>query len=120
MNIVRFSDIVETNGKTIRENNLELQHKIPIGTLVEVKTSEWLGDGACEKIHARWFVAMHGRDCDGTPLYGLAARLPLPDKNSPMYWWTFRGFGYSEESLTVLEVTNELIRGEGALEWGEK
>jgi len=36
-----FGDIVEKNGKTIRENNLALTHKIPIDTLVEVKYDQW-------------------------------------------------------------------------------
>jgi hypothetical protein len=69
---INVADIVEENGKTIRENNLEKTHDIPIGTLVEVKYDEWYGDGACEKVHARLWVIGHSRDCDGTPLYNLS------------------------------------------------
>lgn len=53
------------NGKTVRENNLELKHDIPLGTLVEID---------CDYIDVhglRLFVGAHGRDCDGTPLYSL-------------------------------------------------
>lgn len=53
------------SGKTIRENNLELNHDIPLGTLVEID---------CDYIDEhglRLFVGGHGRDCDGTPLYSL-------------------------------------------------
>lgn len=70
--LVNFADIIEENGKTIRENNLEKTHDIPIGTLVEVKFDEWHGNGACEKTHARLWVVSHDRDCDGTPLYSLS------------------------------------------------
>lgn len=71
MEVVIFSDIVEENGKTIRENNMKIKHNIPIGTLVEVKYNEWGSGGSCAKIHARLWVISHNRDCDGTPLYAL-------------------------------------------------
>lgn len=64
--IVNFADIREKNGKTIRENNLELTHKIPLGTLVEINHED-------SKYHGlRVFVVRHDRDCDGTPLYALS------------------------------------------------
>jgi hypothetical protein len=59
------SDLVEENGKTVRENNSSKQHTIPLGTLVEVN---------CDYIDEhglRMFVGRYERDCDGTPLYGL-------------------------------------------------
>jgi hypothetical protein len=34
--IIAFSDIVLPNGKTIRENNMELQHNIPLGTKLRI------------------------------------------------------------------------------------
>lgn len=101
-----ISDVVEKNGKTIRENNLEKCHTIPVGTLVEVKYEEWFGDGACEKVHARLWAEKHSRDCDGTPLYMLAKR-----KGG-----VARGH-YSAESLTPVAVTKALLDGEGALSW---
>jgi hypothetical protein len=33
-----FKDIIEDNGKTIEENNLEIKHNIPLRTLVEIIT----------------------------------------------------------------------------------
>ncbi len=53
MEIKMIHDIVEENGKTIKENNLEKQHKIQIDSLVEVKFDPWFGEGACWKVHAR-------------------------------------------------------------------
>jgi len=133
---INVADIVEENGKTIRENNLEKAHDIPIGTLVEVKYDEWHGDGACEKVHARLWVVSHDRDCDGTPLYSLSSyKEPLFVDGSLRYrgqdgWWIKKRVvlnianevhsGFSQESLTVIEVTKELIDGKGALHWNEK
>ena len=103
--IIFLHDIVEANGKTIKENNLAKQHNIPCGSLVEVKFDSWFGEGACWKVHARLWVDAHTRDCDGTPLYTLRSD-----------YQRFNGF--SEESLTPIEITDELIYGKGALEWG--
>jgi len=52
-------NLVEANGKTRKENNLEIEHKIPVGSLVELENG------------VRLFVAKQSRDCDGTPLYIL-------------------------------------------------
>lgn len=118
------SDIVESNGKTIRENNLEKQHNIPVGTLVEAKFTDWFGDGACSRVHARLWVVKHIRDCDGTPLYCLA-ETPL-DKQDKMkneqlqkmlYGWKT---GMPEDALTVVPVTEALKRGEGQLNWEDE
>lgn len=57
-------DMIESNGKTVRENNLSKEHSIPLDTLVEVKGTENTG--------IRAFVVYYHRDCDGTPLYGLS------------------------------------------------
>ncbi len=125
--LVNFADIIEENGKTIRENNLEKTHDIPIGTLVEVKFDEWHGNGACEKTHARLWVVGHDRDCDGTPLYSLSPfKEPLFVGGSLKYGgedgWLVKEevvlrianqvhTGYSRESLIPVEVTKELIDG---------
>lgn len=64
--VINVSDIVEANGKTIRQNNLEKQHAIPLGTLVEIN-ADYLD------VHGvRLFVVNYSRDCDGTPLYDLS------------------------------------------------
>lgn len=53
------------NGKTIRQNNLEIMHTIPLGTLVEVDLHYNESHGV------RMFVCEHTRDCDGEPMYAL-------------------------------------------------
>lgn len=52
--------------RSYRECNLDRQHAIPVGALVE-----WVSDGDEENNGLRLFVARHDRDCDGTPLYAL-------------------------------------------------
>lgn len=69
-NIKMVADIIEENGKTIRQNNLEKSHMIPLGALVEVTyESSYDEDSMCG---VRMFVVKHSRDCDGTPLYDLS------------------------------------------------
>lgn len=133
--LINFADIVEENGKTVRENNLEKTHDISIGTLVEVKFDKWHGNGACEKTHARLWVVSHDRDCDGTPLYSLSPfKEPMFFQGSLKYGGEEGRLvkeeivlnianqvhsGYPRESLTPVEVTKELIEGVGALSWDE-
>lgn len=66
---INVADIVEKNDKTIRHNNMEIQHAIPIGALVEIRCEE-----AAEWHGCRLYVIGHGRDCDGTPLYSLGRK----------------------------------------------
>jgi len=146
---IMFSSIVEKNGKTIYENNMEVQHNIPVGTLVEVTHDNWYGDGCCEKIHGRYWVVSQSRDCDGTPLYYLStinrpsitehplrvlskvidvARtttvkdmvefLDLPEIEAllnTIYHSSIGGF--PEDSLTVVEITDEIKKGKDSLTW---
>lgn len=65
--MVVLHDIVGEDGKTIRERNLELQHDIPLNTLVECVDSE-----EPDSPGIRAYVVEHTRDCDGTPLYNLS------------------------------------------------
>jgi hypothetical protein len=113
MQVEILHHLVEANGKTIRQNNLEKQHRFPVGTLVEVRFDTWFGDGACWKVHARLWVVEHTRDCDGTPLYSLSR-------------WNDAAFarqvhdihhGFDEKSLTPIEITERLREGWNALEW---
>lgn len=112
MKLVLFGDLIEANGKSIRENNSAITHGIPLGTLVEAKWSEWHGNGACEKIHARMFVTGHLRDCDGTPLYEVAKK--------PRDQWGWDGYpehfvrlvmramhGLTEDALTPIRMTDD-------------
>lgn len=117
--LVCASDMVEKNGRTIRENNLEIRHNIPVGTLVEVKFSEWHGGGACERTEARLWVIGHGRDCDGTPLYCLSADRDAELYERPGLYAKRVKSGFSEESLKPIEVTDDLEYGHGALDWDE-
>lgn len=119
---IPLGDIVEANGKTIRENNREIPHNIPVGTLCDVKYDRWHGGGACEKVHARLWVVEHRRDCDGSVLYALSPKrredwFPVP-KIFEAAVFGIQG-GFSEESLTVVEVTDPLRDGYDALEWPE-
>lgn len=138
----KLSEIVEENGKTIFENNMEQKHNIPLGALVEVTYDNWHGDGACEKVHARLWVVHRGRDCDGTPLYWLSRTklkdrskvrilFPKPEEEDEGGGWVIsedmseRMFyrhegGFQESSLKVIEVTEDLKKGVGALQWEEE
>ena len=80
-NIIFVGDIVEANGKTWKENNLAIQHEIPIGTLVEITYNSEYEEEEEKKNGVRLFVVNHSRDCDGTPLYDLSF-----DKGSYKKW----------------------------------
>lgn len=110
--MIFVGDIVEENGKTWKENNLAIEHKIPLGTLCEVN---WEGG---EYNGIRLFVVRHERDCDGTPLYGLSFNKeqnpPRDDVSPVVYTKDPKGafvyyhleadilHGISEDSLTVI------------------
>lgn len=81
-------NMVEANGKTIKQNNMEKTHNIQKGTLVE--TEEGL----------RLWVTYYGRDCDGTPLYWLSFEQEINQDN--LFERTKQTGGYSEESLKVV------------------
>lgn len=135
MTITTFSSLVEANGKTIKENNMEVTHTISIGALVEYKLERWYGEGSCAVIHARKYVVAHSRDCDGTPLYHVGTApisswledsaidpqwvFPHTPDNSRMYTLACEYYklesNLSESMLTVVEVTEGLKRGEGQL-----
>lgn len=139
MDAMNVKDIIEENGKTIEQNNLEKKHNIPIGTLVEVKYDEWFGDGACQKVHARLWVVSHDRDCDGTPLYTLSSHrgdvfpkgrilfdsqtetLGEVELNSDICKSILNQYksGFGEERLTPIELNDKIVDGEGSLEWGD-
>ena len=69
MQFVTICDLVNPDtGKTWRQENAEMTHNIPIGTLVE------LLDDDGEYAGVRLYVVSHDRDCDMTPLYSMAPR----------------------------------------------
>lgn len=111
--IILFSDIVEANGKTIRENNLTREHLYPLGTIVEIDLDisqpgtepgiEINLKGTC-----RLFVVGHNRDCDGIPLYVLSdipVKFPLGAPTFSQERLVYKTLakvvesGYGEESL---------------------
>lgn len=95
-------DIVESNGKTIRENNMLLQHNITLGTLVEVNIDYSDHHGI------RAFVVRYDRDCDGTPLYGLGmsndlASYECSDKTIQKLINMKIESGFPEDSLVIVK-----------------
>lgn len=110
MNAVNFGlvhNLALDDGRTIKERNLEATHSIPLGALVEVKFDEWLGNGACWKVHARLFVVRHYRDCDGMPLYALGKQVDGKDECC----------GFTEDQLNLVEITTAVTDGDDVLEW---
>ena len=70
MDVIQFKDIVEKNGRTVYENNMNKKHKFPIGSKVylELETLTTAGPKFEKGIYT---VFSHDRDCDGTPIYAL-------------------------------------------------
>lgn len=82
MGIIVVHDIVEENGKTVKENNLAKQHLIPLGTLVEITYENEFEEPEDRVKGLRLFVVNHSRDCDGTPLYDLSLDLKAHEQNA--------------------------------------
>ena len=97
INIADLKDPNDTQGRTYRQINAAMTHKITAGSLVEVNhCTPGENDGI------RLFVVFRGRDCDQTPLYWLSAEKEdmNKDPHNPFNKWVG---GYSEESLTVIK-----------------
>jgi len=76
-----YSELKDRNNQTIKEENNNMKHNIPIDTLVEIDLDKTDLKYISEKIAGlRLFVIGHTRDCDGTPLYQLYPR-PLSEYN---------------------------------------
>lgn len=81
-------NIVETNGKTIRENNLEKNHHFNINDKVKIdkeNIDSWLtpeehGEGIVEHVlnDGDFYIVDKPRDCDGEPLYSVSI-FPRPN-----------------------------------------
>lgn len=75
---VFIGDIVESNGKTIKENNFSLKHEYPIMSQVKVISCDsWLSresEVIQNAVNAGlpFYVVQHIRDCDGTPIYAVS------------------------------------------------
>lgn len=90
-------DVVETNGKTWKENNLAKEHDIALGTLVEITYKSEYEDEEESKYGLRLFVVNHSRDCDGTPLYDMSF-----DKNA------YKEFKQTEEKIKDNEFSDKM------------
>jgi len=121
------------NGPTVKQKNLEKEHAIPIGTLVEVKYNKFLGAGACIKAYARLFVYDHIRDCDGLPLYILAGKHPstikevldsFENRNPTAMQIQFVAgvyeVGFTEEQFKVIEISNKIKHDRDVPEWSNE
>ena len=137
-NTVLFSDLLEPNGLTIRQNNLARQHKFPIGTLVHCKYDETHASGSSCRTEGNLWVIEHTRDCDGTPLYTVGM-MPLPDVDDPFLgrfvldlrassvlakMLSTKMLGVccthlSETGMTEVQVTPDLLRGVDAITWND-
>ncbi len=97
MTITNVANLVESNGKTWRQNNLAIDHTIPLGTLVEVDLDYSDHHGI------RLFVVMHTRDCDGSPMYALGSSSnPDDSKYYPQWIRRYVDDGFSDECLKVI------------------
>jgi hypothetical protein len=123
--VIMVADVVEANGLTVRENNLNLKHNIPLYSLVETCLI-----GETRSHGLRLFVAWHGRDCDGTPLYGLTMDtsiigydLSKRSTEEERYRSIFKAgamdFGWGESSLKII-VPGERVASSLLEEWTEK
>ena len=99
--IHNLKDPHDPRGRSYKEVNLEKQHRIPIGALVELQGEDGTED---EHYGVRLYVVAHLRDCDGTPLYAMSAyRTDTVEK--------IKGFanpgwlhGWDEEGLKVIRL----------------
>ena len=91
----------------LRPENMKLEHKIPLGTLVEVSVDPRYND----KNGIRGFVVEHTRDCDGEPLYSISLKtleeaLKMKIYNRAIYHFMISD-GWAEESLVVIKEAQE-------------
>lgn len=86
-------------GRTYKEINLAMPHNIPVGTLVELAPSE----GFDKYAGVRLYVVHHHRDCDGTPLYAMAADRYDTEMHDPRFHNPKWVHGHSEDSLRIVD-----------------
>ena len=114
-NGIFIGDMIEENGKSIKENNMEIKHDIPLGTIVEIIT--WDKESQEKYGGLRLFVVECDRDCDNTPLYGLSWDIELIGKTRQKIYDTDHMLtktlkfanrhnvnrGFSEENLKIIK-----------------
>ena len=95
---IHVADIVNTEtGKTAREENEAKQHAIPLGTLVEIISSD---DERFAGV--RLYVVHHHRDCDGTPLYAMTFDKTDIVQEHPNFHNQKWLHGFPQESLHIV------------------
>ena len=87
-----LKDPNDPEGRSYKSVNLSKKHKIPLYSLVEIKTEE---EEPFEWDGVRLYVCLYTRDCDGTPLYSLGF-----DGCVDRY---YMHHGFSEDSLTIIK-----------------
>lgn len=77
-NTTFIGDVIEKNGKTIKENNLTKKHNLKLDSLVSLikyNDEEYFKYHDCViQDGVTLYVSKLTRDCDGTPLYSLSTR----------------------------------------------
>ena len=124
--IVVAHSLVEANGKTIRENNLEKRHRLREGQQVRVYTCDSEDDppGTLDHVHTDRcqshvaFILWCGRDCDGEPLYWLGGQAAWHEMEvlghartfDSMLWRILNNTqgGYGESSLAPSDIVSDL------------
>lgn len=114
-----------------RPENMKIQHKVPLGSIVEVDIDMDNGWGPYQIVKRegfgeygeviigitgklRMFVVSHDRDCDGTPLYTIAAKPIAPPINC-VERIKYEGLvqfcfdGVSEEAIKIVPVEPEPV-----------
>lgn len=110
--------VIVTRHPDFRHDNEK--HNIELGTVVQIEIDWADSDDVFIKGTAQLYVVSHNRDCDGTPLYGLATSPIAPSQgkvfgDESRLHNTFVKFyvsGYPESSLTVV-TKEELVVGTG-------
>lgn len=86
-----LKDPDDPQGRSYREVNLAKTHRIPVGTLVELRSG------------VRLFVVFHHRDCDGTPLYAMSHDRDDTIQRNPSFHNPKWVHGYTEQYLKVVD-----------------
>jgi hypothetical protein len=111
--IVNINNLkIGSNRETWKELNLQKNHKVPIGTLVEVKWDNWEGNGMYSKYHVRLRVSKHTRDCDGEPLYSISKYTPhVLNQIKSNLRDLFQYNGFNENQLKIITENADRLNG---------
>lgn len=96
-----YDIICDESGKTWKEKNAELEHNIPIGTLVEIDAVDHPSHGV------RLRVCSYLRDCDNTPLYELTCNIDEYERFKSLPFAVYSTGGWNEDSLIVVDELNK-------------